>query len=294
MSQSVSSTIYAADTVAFTGQNPIALGVRDLDIIGDRQFGVVTGKRGTRQQYACRARVMSDNVQGGFNIYPTDAELDWLIERAIGDNISGYPAGAAVPGETIPSWVLWANKGGVAPFLYSGLRINRLTLSGAETQMINARVDVVGTTEAETTLPTIGAVVVDCDTVFHFSDIVLTIGGSAFAIKSFELSLDNAIAEQYENSVTRTLFESQLLSVGLRVSCAYRSDTKALYRKAIAGDDGATFAISDGTNTYTFTFGNLKIPGRGPTIPESGEVLMALDMVGFRTVASHQISIAKT
>lgn len=292
MSQAVQTTIYAADNSGFT-TNPIALGVRDFDLIGDRQFGMETGKRGGREEWSCRARVLSDNVVGGFNIYPTDAELDWLIERAIGDNISGYPAGAAVPAETIPGWYCWSDKGGVQSFLYDGLRINRFVLSGAETQMINARVDLVGATESEVTDLSAGATVVDCDSVFHFSDVVLTIGGSAFGLKSFELSLDNQIADQYENSVTRSLFESQRLLVRLRVQAAYRSDTKALYRKAIAGDDDCTLEIDDGVNAYTFTFGNLKIPGRGPTVPEIGEVLMPLEMMAGRTTTARSVSIAK-
>ncbi len=293
MSQAVATTIFAADNSGFT-TNPIALGVRDFDLIGDRTFGVETGKRGGREEWGCRARVLSDNVQGGFNIYPTDAELDWLIERAIGDNISGYPAGAAVPGQTIPAWYCWSDKGGVQTFLYDGLRINRLVISGAETQMLNARVDLVGATETEVTDLSAGGAVPDCDSVFHFSDLELTLASTAFALKSMELVIDNQIADQYENSVVRTLFEAQGLAVSLRVTCAYRADTKALYRKAIAGDDDATLVIDDGVNAYTFTFGNLKIPGRGPTVPESGEVLMSLEMMAKRTTTARQISIAKS
>lgn len=293
MSQAVQTTVYAADNLAFS-TNPIALGVRDLDLIGDRTFGVETGKRGGREEWGCRARVLRDSVAGGFNIYPTDAELDWLIERAIGDNISGYPAGAAVPGETLPSWLLWAKKGGVQTFRYDGLRINRMVISGAETQMLNARVDLVGSTETEVSDLVPGGTVVDCDSVFHFSDIVLTLDATAFPLKSIELVIDNQIADIFENSVTRTQFEAQGLMVSLRASCAYRSDTKALYRKAIAGDDDATLVIDDGVNAYTFTFGNIKIPGRGPTVPETGEVLMALEMMAKRTPTSRQISIAKS
>jgi hypothetical protein len=292
VSQSVQSTIYCSDDDAFSS-NKIALGVRDLDLIGDRVFGVETGKRGGREEWACRARVLSDNVVGGFNIFPTDAELDWLIERAIGDNIAAYPAGAAEPLETIPGWFVFADKGGVQTFRYDDLRINRLVLSGAETQMMNVRVDVTGSTEQEVSDVTAGATVVDCDSVFHFSDLVLTLD-TDYAIKSLELSIDNQIADIYENSITKSIFESQRLMVRLRVQCAYRADTKALYRKAIAGDDDATLVMSDGTNTYTFTFGNVKVPGRGPTIGEVGEVVMPLELQCFRTPTAKAISIAKS
>ena len=293
MAQAVQSTIFASDDSGFTS-NTIGLGVRDCDLIGNRTFGVETGKRGGREEWACRARVLSDNVSGGFNIYPTDAELDWIVERAIGDNIAGYPTSAAEPLETLPGFYMFVDKGDVQTFRYDDLRFNRLVLSGAETQMLNLRCDLVGSSETEVTDVTVGGNTPDCDTTFHLADITLTIGGTAFPMKNFELSIDNQIVEQYENSITRTLFESQRLMVRLRGLFAYRSATKALYRKAIAGDNGATLVVADGTNTYTFTFGNIKVPGPGPTVPEIGEVTMPLEMMAFRTSSAKAISIAKS
>jgi len=129
--------------------------------------------------------------------------------------------------------------------------------------------------------------------VYHFSDLVLTIGGTAFSIKTLELSIDNQIGDIYENSVVKSRFESSGLRVGLRVTCGYRSDTKALYRKAIAGDAG-TLVMSNGVNVYTFTFPDLKIPGRGPTIPESGEVTFAPEIMAYATASTNVLSIAKS
>lgn len=292
MAQAVQSTIYASDNSTFTS-NTIALGVRDFDLRGDRTFAVETGKRGGREEWACRARTMSDNVQGGFNIYATPTELDWLIERAIGDNITGYPTSAAVPGETLPGFWIFADKGDVQTFQYSDLRINRLVLSGAETQMVNVRVDCVGSTETEVA-DVSSPPNHDCDAPFHFADLTLSIGGSDFGMKDLELTIDNQIVEQYENSLTRSLFESQRLMIRLRATCAYRSDNKALYRKVIGGNNGATLVMDDGTDTYTFTFGNLKIPGPGPNIPELGELVMPLEMMVFRASAGRAISIAKS
>lgn len=295
MSQSYATVVYASDTATWsatpTTESQIALGVRDLDLVGDRDFGVAQGKRGTRQDYSCRAAQLSETISGGFNIFPTDTELDWLMNRAFGTN-AGTPW---VPGETLPAWHLWVKKGGIQTFKYTGLRTSRFVLSGAETQFLNLRVDCVGQTETEVSDIAPGAIVVECDTIFPFASIVLTIGGTAFSIKSFELAVDNQIAAgQQENAASRTIFESEGLAVTLNVTCGYRADTKALYRKAVAGDDGATLAFTNGTNTYTWTFGNLKIPNRGPTVPERGEVTMNPAMVAFRTVANPIFSVAKS
>lgn len=289
MSQSFSTVVYASSDATWE-TNKIALGVRDLDLLGSRQFNIAQGKRGTRQEYACRTSDTIETVAGGFNIYPTAAELDWLMNYAFGTN-SGTPW---VPGETLPSIWLWAKKGGIQTYKYTTLKTNRFVLSGAETQMLNLRVDYVGGAETAVSDLTVGATVVDCATVPAFSSIVLTIGGTAYSIKQFALTIDNRIAAgQIENATSRSVFESEGLSVTLDVTAAFRADTLALYRKAIAGDNGATLAFSDGTSTYTVTFGNLKIPGNGPTVPESGEVTMSLSMMAMRTVAAPTFSIAK-
>ena len=298
MSQSWETEIYLSDDSGFS-TNPIALGVRDLDLIGNRTFTNTTGKRGDRMEYECRTRVTSDAVGGGFNLYFTDSEFDWIIERALGDNISGYPAGATAVGTTIPAFYLFANKGGLQTYRYDNMRINRLAVSGAETQLISARADLVGESENEVSDVTQGANYVDCDSAFAFQDITLTIGGTGYPLKSFNLIMDNQIVPQYENSVTQSIFEAGVLMVRLSVTAAYRSATQALYRRAVAGDDNCTLAIADGTNTYTFTFANLKIPGNGPTVPEQGELTMPLEMIvqatddGAGTVTD-SIVVAKT
>lgn len=288
MSQSFSTVAFGSSDSGWS-TDKIAIGLRDCDLNGSRVFGVAQGKRGTRQDYDCRAAQLAETVEGGFNIYPTDAELDWIMNRAFGTN-AGTPW---VPGETLPAFFMWLKKGGVQTFMYHNLRVNRFVISGAETQFLNCRVDCIGEKETEVTDLTPGVTVVDCDTVFPFGTIVLTIGGTAYKIKSFEFSVDNMIASgQMENNLTRQIFESEGLAVGLNVNCAYRSDTKALYRQAITGA-AASLLFTNGTNNYTITLPNLKIPNAGPTVPENGEVTMGLQMQAFRTTANPIFTITK-
>jgi len=211
-----------------------------------------------------------------------------------GDNISGYPAAAADPGETVPEWYLWADKGGEQTFLYSKVRFSQVSISGAELSELVWRCELVGEEETQP-IDLVGPPSVDCDNQFIFADCELTIGGTAYSIKSFDLTIDNQFGDgQYENSINRRIFESEGLAVGLDIVAAYRSDTSALYRRGIAGDDDCTLVVTDGTNTYTFTFGNLKAPATGPTVPQVGEVLQNLSFSAFRTTSSPILSIAKS
>jgi len=278
MGQACNTLVYGATDSGFS-TDKITLGCVDCDLIGDRMFGVSQGLTGDRQELACKAAILGETVSGGFNIKPTPAEFDWILDRAIGSN-TGTPW---LIGTTLPSYHLWIKKGGLQTFLYAGLRTNRLIISGNELDFLNVRVDTMGQAETEVSDPSSPAAL-DCAATFAFSTIVLTIGGTAFLLKSFQLTIDNRIqAQQQENNATRQIFEAGRLGVSLNVTCGYRSDTKALYRKGIAGDDNCTLAITNGTSTYTFSFGNLKIPTSGPKVPADGEVTMDLTMNSYKS-----------
>lgn len=293
MSNAVRSVVYAADNSAFS-TNTIALGIMDSDLIGELAYAISQGKMGTRQPYACRSRVVAENIVGGFRLKPTAAELDWLIERIIGDNISGYPASAAEPGETVPAFYLWMDKGGEQTFRYNAVRADVITLSGQEGGEIEMGVGLVGVSEEQVT-DLVSPPDVDCATQFILPDLVLDIGGTEFSIKGFNLQINNNFGTGgQENSITRQIFELGQMSGLLQVTTGYRSDTKALYRRGIAGDDDVTLVLDDGTDTYTITLGNIKAPDGAPTIPEEGELTTTFNFVINRTETAPLISIAKS
>ena len=292
MSQAVDTTVFVADNTGFTTNN-IALGVDDIDLGGDLEYAISTGKRGTRQQYACRSRIVAERIQRGFSIKPTAAEMDWILERAIGDNIGNLPSSAVVPGETVPAWFLWANKGNEQTFQYTNCRFNSLSLAGSELAEMVMRAELVGTAEVEVT-DLVSPPAVDCDNQFIFSDCSLTIGGTAYGIKSLNLSMDNLFGDgQYENNTQRSIFESQSLAMTLEIITAYRSDTSALYRRGISGDVGI-LTMNDGVVEYNFTFANTKAPTQGPVVPVVGEVTMGLTFAILRTESNPMVSIEKT
>lgn len=273
--------------------NSISLAVKGSDLLGDREFGRDTGLRGTRSRYACGDRVVREVVGGSFELQPSPAELDWFIERMMGDNISGYPAGAAAPGETLPQFYGYLDKGPEI-FRYDLLVISRLSLSVREGDFLNMRVDLVGSAETSGVTWPGTPPAIACADEYIAADVAFTLDGDAYPFKSLEMVIDNFIApSQHENAVLRTVFESEDLAVMVNGVFGYRTDTKDLYRRAIAGDT-ASIVMNNGTSTYTITFGNLKVPGRGPTVPPQGEVTMQLAMEARRTAGAPVLSIAKT
>lgn len=274
----------------------ILLSAINCDLKGTERFAVNNGKRATRQRWDCGARLVGEDVVGGFDIKPTAAQLDWFIERMIGDNISGYPAGAAVPKETMSKLVAYVDKG-ADNYKYPSLVISDVTITMPEGDHINMRVNFVGQREYDgETWPSGGGIptTYSCASAFVASDVVFTVDATAFSFKTLTLAINNMIAPgQQENALYRTIFETQGLDVSASGTFGVRSNTIALYRRGVAGD-AATIVLDDGTDTYTFSLGNLKIPGEGGTVPDEGEITMNLAGAAYRTTGADQISIAKT
>lgn len=275
MSQATAARLIVGDTTTIGSGTAIAF--NECSLAGQRTVGVHMGHRGSRQRASCRARTTTDKSGGNISGNLSVAEIDWFLPRAIGDTGSA----PWIPGETINEWYAWVDKV-AAIYQYNKLRIRSFEVSGQETQYLNWNFVTVG--ELETTYGSTwpATPVPDCGTAFLFSDCVLTYNSVAYPMQSFRLSVDNAIDEnQYENSLTPTRFESQDLIVQLQATCALRSDTIALYDAALAGAE-ASLAVSDGTTTYTFHFGNLKYMSGAPTIPARGRINMPLSFEAFR------------
>jgi hypothetical protein len=291
MGQSHEMRILLADNQAGT-TNAISFAGKSCDLLGDQEFGRDDGKRGTRQRYACGDRVLREVVAGGFEFNPTAAELDWVLKRCMGDNIAGFPGSAAVPGETLPQFYAFVDKG-PENFRYDICVFGRVTLSVREGDYLTIRCDLVGSRENQGVTWPVGAPAIACAPEFVCADVAFNLDAVAYPFKSMDLTLDNVIApNQHENALYRTIFDSEDFIVSLQGTFGYRADTKALYRRAVAGDAGS-LVLANGTNTYTFTFPNLKIPGRGPTVPNQGEITMVPAMEARRTALANCISVAK-
>lgn len=286
--------ILLADNAAGT-TNAISFAARNCDLIGNQRFGRDDGKRGTRKQFACGARVLGEDVAGGFDLYPTAAQLDWIIQRFMGNNIATYPAAAASAQETLHPIYGFVDKG-PSNFRYDLLHFSSIIFSFREGDYLNVRLNFVGSAEAGDVTWPVGAPAIDCDSEYVSSDVVFTYDSDPYAFKTLDLTVDNGILPgQQENALNRTIFEADDFMVDLNGTFGYRTDTKALYRQAIAGA-AASIAMDDGNDVYTFSFGNLKLPGEGPKMPDSGETIMSLAMKAYSVFdpAAEQLSIAKS
>ena len=271
--------------------NAIVIPVIDCDLIADEEWGEDPGARGSRQRFSCGSRVLSHNVNGGFSCQPSETIMDWIIERMIGDNISGYPASPAGPGASLPAIYAFVDKGPNI-YRYDSNVIESVIFQFTEGAYVNMRVNLMGSRQYSSvswpgTPPTMA-----CEEEYAASDVVFTLDSTAWSFKSGTLTIRNVIVGSQENTLYRANFETNNLIVDLDLQTGVRSDTVDLYDRGIAGDDSVTLALSNSDATYTMTFDNFKIPGRGPTL--SG--LEWIQNLTGRAYAKtgNMISIAKT
>lgn len=205
------------------------------------------------------------------------AEIDWIIERALGDTTLAV----TTPTDAGPAEFYALVDKVESNWRYDKLRINRLVITIQEGQYLNWQIECVGEDETDitTTWPA-SPPSITCGLAFIAADATFKLGATAYPFKSLTLTIDNFVNSIYENSATPTQFEAEDLAVTVSGTFAYRSDTKALYKTALAGDTG-TIVLADGTTTYTIAFPNLKLPNNGPTVPQQGEITMNLDMEAF-------------
>ncbi|CAB4177912.1 hypothetical protein UFOVP1004_38 [uncultured Caudovirales phage] len=121
---------------------------------------------------------------------------------SLADTIVGWAFGSETS-KFLPSYGVEAIEGGIADHQHNGLRVNTFTLSGSESQAITYTLDVMGKNETDLG-GTATAMTIDMKGFpgFEFFDSTLTIGGTAYDMKSFQIQRQNNLKVHYAGSQT--------------------------------------------------------------------------------------------
>lgn len=250
-----------------------------------------TGARGSRSRNKGRVRLVQRRVSGQIILEPTAAELDYLLPYMLGGSTS---LGVTDVGETLTELLIAQDQVTKVP-TWSGCRIARWTLGGSAGQPIRLTLDIEGEDESVGAAGSFPSLTYDETNYFVFPDLTLNLGGvSGVKFRTFALTMDNLVdAERWNNSTTRTEIASQDRAVQLTVDAPYTSDNQGLKDNAIAGA-AASLVMTDGTDTYTFAFGNAKIPSVGPDYPGKSELFLGLTVDCYEDGANSECKVTKT
>lgn len=248
------------------------------------------GVRGGRSRRKERVRTVRKAISGGIVMHPTPTEIDWLLPKILGGTTG---AGVTDIANTLPEVYIQVDRiAKVHEFVKCVC--GQAVFRGASGQPIELATEWEGETETESNAGTFPSLSLPTDNIFVFSDITLTLEGSARTIDDFSLTINNMLsAELYRNSLSRIEIPPEDREVTLAVTLPYDTDNVDLYNLAIAGA-AMTLAMTDGVTTYTIAAANAKIPADSPNVPGKGEVPLSLAVALYSDAANSECKWTKT
>ncbi|MBE3132932.1 MAG: hypothetical protein IMZ55_05625 [Acidobacteria bacterium] len=224
------------------------------------------GLRGTRSHDVDDVAAGPNTVVGSIVLEPTNAELTVLLPLIMG-------SGSALA-ETVPLFNCVIDRD-FQVFTYNNCKVDRATLRGAQGGLLQLTLDVAGRTSANAAVTVAEPATA---TPFAFSDITLSIGGTARQVMEFELVVDNAIDKgRFLNKRDLPeLVETDRL-VTLRTVHPFTSNLADAWDAAVSGYNAALALSGAGTRTFTFT--KLQAPAEQPSVPGRGEITITKNWV---------------
>lgn len=245
-----------------------------------------SGIRGTRSMPIERTRDGNVRVQGTISFHATASMLDLLLPRIMG---AAEVADVFAVAETLPQFDVLLDR--VAKrFVYAGCKIGRATFRASAGGALELDVEIVGKSEtvSATAFPSITA---PTDPPYIWSDAVCTVEGTARTVTQWELTIDNQLNARFSNSTTATDIHTQGRIVTLSMTVPFTSDETDLYGIKASGASGATFVLTNGGRSLTFTVGALAVADASPTVGGPGEILLRLNGTAKSTGSTKELSI---
>lgn len=251
-----------------------------------------SGIRGERSRHKSRARIVATDTRGPIVLQPSATEIDFLLPYILGGTTD--VGGVTDVADTLPEFLLGVDKV-TKVFTYTGCRVGRCVIQGNAGQPLTWTLDISAESESVGDAGTFPAVTLNTDNFFVFSDLTLTLNSTARKFRAFTLTIDNLLDdERRNNALSPTEISAQDRAVQLTVDAPYTSDNEDLLGAAIAGAAGS-LVMNDGTDTYTFDFGNCKIPSDGPTVDGKTEIQLPITVDCLKSGTSDsEIKVTKS
>lgn len=161
-----------------------------------------SGMNGFTAQSSEQTRVGLDIVDGDINLLSTPDLLTLFLPhvtaRALASNVT-------FPSPTVPGYFNILLHRDSSLYTYTDLVVNKFTIGSEAGGPVNMKLGCMGrgreeTPEVDTNWPS--GLAVSNKAPYMHQDCVITIGGTAYKFKSWELNVDNKLAPQYFDSTT--------------------------------------------------------------------------------------------
>jgi len=254
------------------------------------------GLQGTRSHRKERTRAGTYTVSGGLEFHPTGNDLSRWLPRILGATASGNTYAVA---ETLPSFYYSADRV-TKCFHYTGCKVDKATFSASEGELLKLSLAIEGLTEVVAAASSITTRAGFPDIVMHplrFTEGVFTMVGGARPVKSFSLTVDNALDKgRFNNTITRSALPEMDRIVTAQFTTPYTPGTTTtgetdLYDQTNDGTSATlVFTSTVDTNVvFTLTLATLQVEAESPTMNGRGEIMLNINGTARMSSATKEI-----
>lgn len=251
---------------------------------------VSDGMRGTRSRFSGRTRYGLKAVSGSISLDPTPEELAALLPWILGANASGTTYALA---ETLQSrYVAQEMDSSCKWSRFSDVYVNRAVFSASEGSVLSLTLDLIGVDESLQTAGTFPSLTFSETTpfVFHDSSGAIQIGGDPYAVKNFQLTIDNALAARFFNSRTATSIKprDRIVTYSMAVEMS-NSNYNALYTNENSLGVQATFTVGNYSLDFLSEYGRAAY--QSPAIPNRDEILYPITIQALQNSTTKELVV---
>ncbi len=272
--------------------NPVTLrfDFQSEGLMLDEEMPDTNGLRGTRSRAVERIRQGIRRVHGPLTLEPTAVELSHLLQWILGGTPTGSPTVTYPLADGLQSRYVTIDRVSKV-FTYSGVYVNRATIRGTQGQPLQVLLDLLGQDEAVANSGTFPALTLDvANTPFMFYDLSLSVAGSTYQPRDWEITIDNALdADRFFNSQTATAIAPRDRHITTRFPLPY-GDANALYGTGGPGGVAYVATFTNGGAVLTFTAGKAIFPRKSPTVPGREEILIPVEAVLYKSGSTVELT----
>jgi hypothetical protein len=246
------------------------------------------GLRGTLEHDISRVRRGTRRIAGQIVMQPNAAELALLLPWILGANASGTTYALANTQQTRYVTVDRVTK----VYTYSSVAVNRATFRAGQGEPLQVILDLVGIDETEGNSGTFPSLSINTAAggPFILPDLALSIGGSTYNCRDFELTVDNRLdANRFFNSLTVVSTPKMDRSITMRTMLPH-GDAAAAYNTG-PGGVAVVGTFTNGTVSIAFSLVKVTFPRESPSVEGRSEIFVPLNGIAYHSGSTDSLVV---
>jgi hypothetical protein len=245
--------------------------------------------RGTRSR--SKERVAQGLIETTLNIVlnPSPAELDILLPMILGgaESVDSFPLAETTAYKDI--LVDWS----VHRQIYQDCLVNRAEFSSSQGQPLRLSLEFWCRTQDTPVATAFPSIAVDTDNIYVHHQGVLTARSAARDFSEASVVIDNNLERSYNNAQNPTFIFPTDRVIELTGNVPFTSDEDDLYTGPLASAAGAagTLVYTNGGQSLTFTFGNLKEQDASPPAMTGGETRQSITWRAYKSGSTAELAV---